>query len=774
MRRGERGTGESKGQEGEGRKADWGGGGSGRVLDSRGSSHGQQGQGQGQGQGQAQDYLMDVDQHHLQQQHPYQEHRGQDAHVHEQAQEQEQAHEQEREETQLLANRAVLRVWVGWMVANNSSNGGNNNNSGNGSGSAANGNGNGGNNSSNGNNNSSNGNSAPPAQAVYGAVGAAHGIVQACRALAALSTASVGSANGHAASVFGNGAFSASASLSAHSASSHSTSLSSTLAHSSSTLAHTSSTLAHSSSNSTLAHPPSLAHLASPPLRALFDAGVVCAHAALRHPTAVFAAGAREGLRGALALMRGEAVDGNGNGLNGLQNGVSNGLQNYSGPSSALGTWAGREEAVRVLEGLARRAGVARHAEGVLPGSLKRKHEAIGPQGGHHDGHHDAMAFSGREAMGLSLNGHGHQLNGHALNGHGQPLNGHGQPVNGHGPGHTHDAITLIDPLSPVVPAPPSAAAKDKEAKEKELKEKKKRASYPSVGIRVRPGKDGSPLVAGRKSSTGGGALRHSPGGVAGRTPAEEMGYYPQAQAQQQQQQYRSRSSSISQAAQDPRMQPPKDASQHVVAMEYGLPYAAAPAAVAPALDDASGMYARRFSDPQQQQQQQAGYAGDSTSAAMYDLQPPRAGSYDDGYGGSGSVGSPFGNSAASSPYTTTSGGLSTPTFGNGNPSPPTYASQHAASPPRFAPQVAAQFYGGGGGGGAGGYEPQQQQQYEHAQLGMVDPYDKGQMYDAKPLMVEHHAQYEPRHENSMGWPPPEPAQAQQYWSADEYKFYPQ
>ncbi|KAJ7905169.1 hypothetical protein B0H13DRAFT_734358 [Mycena leptocephala] len=66
-----------------------------------------------------------------------------------------QAREREDAEVALLAHRAVLGVWVGWVTYNPSS---------------------------------SSASASPPPQAVYGAVDAAHGIVQACRALAASSS----------------------------------------------------------------------------------------------------------------------------------------------------------------------------------------------------------------------------------------------------------------------------------------------------------------------------------------------------------------------------------------------------------------------------------------------------------------------------------------------------------------------------------------------------------------------------------------------------------
>ncbi|KAJ7757089.1 hypothetical protein B0H16DRAFT_1537987 [Mycena metata] len=360
------------------------------------------------------------------------------------------------------------------------------------------------------------------------------------------------------------------------------------------------------------------------------------------------------------------------------------------------------------------------------------------------------------------------------------------------------------------------------------MKEKKKRTGYPSVGIRVRPGvvpgsKDASSPVSPLSATAG---SRRGSGGVNAKSPLArqqvEEGYYPhQQQAQQQQhgqqqvpqhqhqqqhqlqqsqmEAYRSRSSSISQ---DPRMQPPKD--QPVVAMSFTVPFSSSSPHTNPAMD--SGEYNRRsFAEPpppQQQmpppQQQPQGYAGDAASAAMFDLQP-RAGSYDADPAYGGSVGSPYGNSssagggmsAASSPYTNTSGGASasTPTFGNGGNSVSSHPSPPYAASPRFAPQPpgyyahAAHTPGAGYDAGAQQQQQQQQQYVGDAGTQMVGGYG-----DVKPLPphslhghAPHHAQYAhheqppPRHGHDMAWPSAEPAQTT-YWPQPlpDYMTYPQ
>ncbi|KAJ6618693.1 hypothetical protein B0H10DRAFT_2028648 [Mycena sp. CBHHK59/15] len=547
-----------------------------------------------------------------------------------------------------------------------------------------------------------------------------------------------------------------------------------------------------------------------PLARALFDAGVVLGHAAVRHPGAVFAGGAREGLEGALALLRGDSwVMGSGGGVNSGSGSTMNGVNGHPlNSSSTLDNankhgplaWDGRETAVGVLEALVRR----------MHGSptLKRKHDAIGGEVIRLDPPAPAPAPAPRTKF--------------------EPL--------GDAPREQREweRESEMQREREMQREQEMQRAKEKE-KEKEKEKKKRPAAYPSVGIRVRPGREG-PLALGAKK---GSPLRTQ--------TREEMGYYPQQQQppppqqqqQPQQQQvpmvsadaraYRSRSSSISQdpraamaqdsrasmtqdprvsiaqdprsasLAQDPRMQPPPP-KDHIVAMEYTLPFSDA----APGMDYARARSSRPFHDapgpfhdvpaPAPGPPPQAGYAGDSASAAMYDLQPPRAGSYD-ADAAYGSVGSPYGSgplSTASSPYTTTSGGLSTPTFGNGSgtgaaqdPSPPTYATVSTSNPqfPGHTP-----YYASGGGGGV--YEPQYDAG-QHVPLGMdaaVPVYEKvhhQQMYEVKQPHMEHaHAHYhlEPD-QREMGhahmWPPPQDVavaeSTTQYWaSPDEYKFYPQ
>ncbi|KAF7342058.1 Fungal specific transcription [Mycena venus] len=627
-------------------------------------------------------------------------------------------------EVALLANRAVLRVWVGWLTWTPSS---------------------------------SSSSSAPP-QAVFGAVDAAHKIVLACRAASASSDSKA-----------------------------------------------------------------SLALLVSPPARALFDASVVCAWAALRHPAAVFAPGAKEGLGAALGVFASSGANANANDL--------------------FAAWTGRAEAVRVLEGLARRAGVAN--ANAFGGAGVEIQNMNGPPGvvkinglnvnvnvnGHHlNGHaqhahltpqqehpptptgslkrkHDAIGGGAVQVHPQNPHGHGHgQQQQHAhvqLNGHHQHQQVHQQHQ------HQHQQEIALEQAKPDKLSL-ALALKEKERereREREMgkdrereREKKKRAGYPSVGIRVRPGsgKEGmaSPVSPLRKSSLPSGNGKNAPSPLARTQDEAQMGYYPQqaqqaAQQQQQQHQhaqqqqvssmdaYRSRSSSISQS--DPRMQPPKEQHQ-VVAMEFTMPFSSgASSSVAAAAPGESGRWRVGLCAAQALQQQQ-GYAGDSASAAMYDLQPQRAGSYEDAYGsGAGSVGSPYGTgnssasgplSTASSPYTTTSasGGLSTPTFGGSgsgstsgaqqNPSPPGYAPS-----PRFASQQPAYY--------AATYDAQGP--FEHP-LGMDGGmgYEghgggKAQLYEVKPLMEHHnpyqqqqqhhHLEQEPRHD--MAWAPPDPPQAQ-------------
>ncbi|KAF7292814.1 Fungal specific transcription [Mycena indigotica] len=476
---------------------------------------------------------------------------------------------QHRAEVALLANRAILKLWMSWMAFNPSA---------------------------------TSARTCPPTipmQAVYGAVGAAHGIVQACRSLQALPLPVQSS---------------------------------------------------------------SLGLLADPPMRSVFDAGIVCAHAALRYPIAVFAAGARESLATALALLRVPPQ-----------------------------TWSGQTEGVRVLEGLARRAGVLEESYKIAGNAPKRKHDAT-----------DTQSASHATSNGVDV------------------------------------------------------ALREKEMqrdKASSSKEKKKRTSYPSVGIRVRPGKEtpffasgsASPVVPppprkGSASNNGSPSARQQ----------DEMAYYalsqqpkagpssnPAQQPQSLMNAYRSRSSSISQ---DPRLQPPKD--QQSIPMDYSVPFSAggnAPPSSQP-LEDFSRRSFGELPPPTSQQPQQ-GYA----SEAMYELQPPRAGSYDaDAYG---NVGSPFGSSSSGSPYNTTA--TSVPF---GGPSPPSYSTQQP-------------YY-------SNGYDAPPQPQQTQFDVG-VGP--------SPPRQYHGHVEQDGRHDMTASWAAtvPDSHPQQQFWptpnvsASDEYnKFY--
>ncbi|KAF7319366.1 Fungal specific transcription [Mycena chlorophos] len=408
---------------------------------------------------------------------------------------------QHRAEVTLLANRAILKLWMAWMAYNPSA----------GSSRA----------------------SPPtiPMQAVYGAVGAAHGIVQACRTLQTMPLA-----------------------------------------------------LAVSPAESS-----SLALLVDPPMRALFDAGIVCAHAALRYPIAVFSAGAREGLGTALGLLRAAA----------------------QAPQIQIWqTWAGQNEAIRVLEGLARRAGVLEDAYRVpvpLNPALKRKHDGPAPE-------------------------------------------------------------------SPAKPSPNAAAVREADlTREKEhTKEKKKqRPNYPTVGIRVRPGKEmpsffgspansatSSPVVPAppRKGSVEAGSPSSSRSQQPPSLQQDEMVYYtppPQTPSQPQLiNPYRSRSSSVVSHS-----QPPMKETQPTP-MEFASPFSAGPSGVSTPLDDFSR---RSFELPTQSAPQSQPY----TNEPMYEIQSA------DAYGSS-----PFGSNGSGSPYNTTA-----PSGFGGNNSPPAYTAQTSYYP---------------------------------------------------------------------------------------------
>ncbi|KAJ7628644.1 hypothetical protein FB45DRAFT_41930 [Roridomyces roridus] len=478
-------------------------------------------------------------------------------------------------------------------------------------------------------------------QVVFGAVSAAHGLVRACRILAGTNSP----------------------------------------AGSPSSFSATSNTLfsAYSPRHLTPNKSPSLALRVTPPARALFDAAAVCGWAALRYPAEVFAPGAREGLSAAVTLLRGDA--------------------------NVFVAWTGRGEALRVLEGLARRAGIPNpgcNGASVLPtppmpGILKRKHSMVNGASEGQDGKAESTSLAATRDM-------------------------------------------LRD----------GKGLKDKEREKEKAQERKKRAGYPPVGIRVRAGKDGgpaspvSPLGLGRKTSVS--KTVGSPLGVVPPPPrTDDMGYYSQ-QPQ--------RASSIPQTPSS---------------MEYN---AVSTSSLVPLETTGSMDYSRRsFSDAPPSQQQ--GYAGDSTSSALYDL--PRAGSYDADSGAAAytSAGSPYGSSSngnagalsqANSPYTTSaSAGISTPTFGANSahhPSPPYPASPQVQAPGAY-------------------YTPGTYESQYEPQLAIDIPapplYEKHtQMYEVKPGM-DHRYQLEQESRHGLPWQSPDEQQQQSYqWPTDDFKFYAQ
>ncbi|KAF7329927.1 Fungal specific transcription [Mycena kentingensis (nom. inval.)] len=514
---------------------------------------------------------------------------------------------QHKAEVALLANRAVLRVWMSWMAYNQPT------------GTAA----------------ARVATSSIPMQAVYGAVGAAFGVIQACRALQSIPI-SVQAAT--------------------------------------------------------------LPLLADTTLRAVFDAGVVCAHAVLRYPIAVFAAGARDALATGLAVLK-----------------------------SRTERCHGQVEAIRVLEGLA---------------------GARGGVGGVHDA----------------------------------PL----------GPGPASNS-TLFAPQQPAAKPAKSAldvlreaeGQRDKEAA-KERSERKKRTSYPSVGVRVRPGKEmpfsagstpPSPLSAGasRKGSAPNTLTSASRVHSHDELPTAYYTPPPVPPPPPSLDMYRSRSSSISQAqaqAQDPQQAQPQP-QPHPISIDFSSAAYSVPAPRSAPLEDFSQ---RSFGELPPSTTTPQGY-GDAMYTDLPSARPPTA-FETDAYGHGGGQ-SPFGSSQSNSPYATTS-----VVFGSQHPSPPHAYSQPQPQPPppppQSQPQQQTQYYSS--------YDPGHgQSQYEMA--GGVGV-GVGASYEMKPR--QYHVEQESTRLD-MAWPPPPDAHAHtqphsQFWApqtqgttaaptsvaADGYKYYPQ
>jgi len=449
--------------------------------------------------------------------------------------------------------------------------------------------------------------------------------------------------------------------------------------------------------------------------RTVFDAAVVCAHAAIKQPSTMWAGTALEDVSAALGIMRDPVVVGIGR----------------KGGVEPVGGAVGEADAVRIVEIMKRKAEAARGGAvlggvgGAFGAGLKRKHDQVE-----------------KEAVGGLLPGFEFQYDASAA---GADMISPGAPQEYQLQHQQQQQQQQNQSPQRVSTSGEGGRAKFETHKGEKEKGSAKHAKkghngYPPVGIRVRTGKE-SPLVRQRTGSTsttttsssGGGEGRmHAPPPLMLSTPrtpitdqvltssSVEMNYNqqqpPHPNHHQQQQQhphppsipmthvYRSRSPSINQ---DPRMhQQQPETSQNQV-MDY--------ASFGGSDNGQMNMHTlhrRRLSEHEQQQQQQPTpqhQAFGVHTPPMYDqartasfdtrgFEPPRD-SFDHERAGSyGPASSPYGGAAtsssgqpstASSPYTATSGGAGPSSISTSTTFSPTSGmTTHHASPPTFGQPV--------------------------------------------------------------------------------------
>ncbi|KAK0221016.1 hypothetical protein EDD85DRAFT_270114 [Armillaria nabsnona] len=508
--------------------------------------------------------------------------------------------------------------------------------------------------------------------------------------------------------------------------------------------------------------------------RCLLDAAVVCAHSAIKQPMAMLASAALEDIDCALEVFR----DGR--------------LTSQFGGGSGFGSGqdVNEGEAIKLMEELKVKAIHVRGCGLGSPGSLKRKHDLVEER--------DEEAGQDMEVF----------------------------PEYADDDEETHREIfnDLLSPQPPPEPTPrepelplppfrspnsnPSAMDPSKAGKDEKKKHAKR--SYPAVGIRIRPGKEGSSPFTRRKldsvsslssatpSST---ADKHHPpvsSPLASSMPAPAS-YQPPLSSSQHQpapltspfesEALRSRSATVSQ---DPPLPPftPRRTEQQNTTVNY--PY--------PNVDGSRPDVGRRYTlpgypQPPQSQPLQIQSQGSSFAPGLYD----RAGSYDShpGYDQNDSrfepgeayvsaqspylASSPFGGavttssgplSAASSPYTTGSTHVHTPTYAP-TQSPPIIPvqspivapQQYYAATPFDSPTYPSPFANDGG-VNIGIPPSQAQEMYERREGDVKPSLDRqssyAQQYQGEPM--------------AQSWPPQpnteQPNASGSYWQAGEYKFY--
>ncbi|KAK0205329.1 hypothetical protein DFS33DRAFT_1453618 [Desarmillaria ectypa] len=510
--------------------------------------------------------------------------------------------------------------------------------------------------------------------------------------------------------------------------------------------------------------------------RCLLDAAVVCAHTAIKQPMAMLASAALEDIDCALEVFR----DGR--------------LMSQFGGGCGFGS--GQDvnecEAIRLMEELKVKAVHVRGCGSGSLGSLKRKHDFVEER--YEEAGQDMEVF----------------------------------PEYAEDDNEPHPEIfnDLLSPQPPPEPTPrepelplppfrspnsnPSAMEFSKSGKDEKKKHaKRSQHSYPSVGIRIRPGKEGSSPFTRRKldsvsesgsTTSSSGADNHHPpvSSPLASTPAGASYHPPLSSSQHIQpapltspshmtvvesEAFRSRSTSVSQ---DPPLPPftPRRSEQQSSTVNYPYPNVGGSRSDIPRRYTLPGHQQPTQSQPLQIQSQ-----GSSFAPGLYD----RAGSYDShpSYdqndsrfetGESYLASSPFGGtvttssgplSAASSPYTTGSNHVHTPTYVPTHSPPiipiqsPIVAPQQYYAPVPFDSPTYPSPFANDGGVNIGIPPSQVQEMYERREG------------DVKPSL-ERQSSYAPQYQGepmAQSWPPQQSTEQSNapYWqtsTAGEYKFY--
>lgn len=210
--------------------------------------------------------------------------------------------------------------------------------------------------------------------------------------------------------------------------------------------------------------------------QALFDAAVICAHSAIQQPTAIWAKAALEDVASALVVMKDPMVaTGRGPMNGGVEGSVS--------------------EAVQVIEMLKKKAESVKGAgSGAVESNTgsKRKHDEIGTGGDRLLG--GFLPYVGAAVASVSPIA----TDSSSL----RPLSLSQESGNGTPPHSARPRLSTPSSTNPTISSSEGNGAKCtpmSESEKSKSKEKGKKPPYPTVGIRVRPGREGPPAIRQRE-----------------------------------------------------------------------------------------------------------------------------------------------------------------------------------------------------------------------------------------------------------------------------------